>query len=95
MASTTLSLTASTTHLQKPPVRTERFNWLLQRPAVVNVIMGARNEGQLRQNPGAIGWNLTKEQVAKLDTASDRTPAYPYWHQRQFQNRNPLPTATR
>jgi aryl-alcohol dehydrogenase-like predicted oxidoreductase len=71
------------------------LNWLLQRPTVVNVIMGARNAEQLRQNLGAAGWNLTKEQVAKLDAASDRTPVYPYWHQRQFQNRNPLPTATR
>ena len=71
------------------------LNWLLQRPTVVNVIMGARNEEQLRQNLGAAGWNLTREQVAKLDAASDRTPVYPYWHQRQFQNRNPLPTATR
>jgi aryl-alcohol dehydrogenase-like predicted oxidoreductase len=68
------------------------LNWLLQRPTVVNVIMGARNEEQLRQNLGATGWNLTKDQVAKLDAASDRTPTYPYWHQRQFQNRNPLPT---
>jgi aryl-alcohol dehydrogenase-like predicted oxidoreductase len=68
------------------------LNWLLQRPTVVNVIMGARNEEQLQQNLGAVGWNLTKEQVARLDAASDVQPVYPYWHQRQFQNRNPLPT---
>jgi aryl-alcohol dehydrogenase-like predicted oxidoreductase len=68
------------------------LNWLLQRPTVVNVIMGARNEEQLRQNLAAVGWNLTKEQVAKLDAASDITPVYPYWHQRQFTDRNPLPT---
>jgi aryl-alcohol dehydrogenase-like predicted oxidoreductase len=67
------------------------LNWLLQRPTVVNVIMGARNEEQLRQNLGAVGWNLTAEQVAKLDAASERPPVYPYWHQRQFQERNPLP----
>jgi aryl-alcohol dehydrogenase-like predicted oxidoreductase len=71
------------------------LNWLLQRPTVVNVIVGARNEEQLRQNLGATGWNLTKEQVAKLDAASDVTPIYPYWHQRQFTERNPLPTAAR
>jgi aryl-alcohol dehydrogenase-like predicted oxidoreductase len=71
------------------------LNWLLQRPTVVNVIMGARNEEQLRQNLGAVGWNLTKEQVAKLDAASEVTPVYPYWHQRLFPNRNPLPTANR
>lgn len=69
------------------------LNWLLQRPTVVNVIMGARNEGQLRQNLGAVGWNLTEEQVAKLDDASDRPAVYPYWHQRQFADRNPLPTS--
>jgi len=68
------------------------LNWLIQRPTVSNVIMGARTEEQLRQNLGAVGWNLTKEQIAKLDAASDVQPPYPYWHQRQFQNRNPLPT---
>ena len=67
------------------------LNWLLQRPTVANVIMGARNEEQLRQNLGAVGWNLTKEQVAKLDAASATQPIYPYWHQRQFAKRNPIP----
>ena len=67
------------------------LNWLLQRPSVANVIIGARNEEQLRQNLGAVGWNLTAEQVAKLDAASDVTPIYPYWHQRQFPERNPSP----
>lgn len=57
------------------------INWLLQRPSVSNVIIGARNEEQLKQNLGAVGWNLTREQVAKLDAASAFTPAYPYWHQ--------------
>lgn len=71
------------------------LNWLLQRPTVANVIMGARDENQLRQNLGAVGWNLTTEHVAKLDAASDVTPIYPYWHQRQFTERNPLPTAPR
>jgi aryl-alcohol dehydrogenase-like predicted oxidoreductase len=68
------------------------LNWLLQRPTVANVIIGARNEQQLRQNLAAEGWNLNKEQIAKLDAASDVTPTYPYWHQRQFTERNPLPT---
>jgi len=68
------------------------LNWLLQRPTVSNVIMGARNEEQLRQNLGSVGWNLTKAQVAKLDVASDVQVPYPYWHQRQFKNRNPIPT---
>jgi aryl-alcohol dehydrogenase-like predicted oxidoreductase len=69
------------------------LNWLLQRPTVANIIIGARNEEQLRQNLGAVGWNLTRDQVSRLDAASDVTPAYPYWHQRQFAERNPLPTA--
>src|SRR5450755_3854551 len=71
------------------------LNWLLQRPTIANVIVGARNEEQLRQNLGAIGWNLTEEQVAKLDAASDVTPVYPYWHQRQFLERNPAPVPTK
>lgn len=65
--------------------------WLLQRPTIANVIVGARNEEQLRQNLGAIGWNLTAEQVALLDAASATPLAYPYWHQRGFVERNPPP----
>ena len=68
------------------------LNWLLQRPTVYSVIVGARNEEQLRQNLGAIGWNLTQAQVAALDKASEQLPIYPYWHQRKFfSGRNPLP----
>jgi aryl-alcohol dehydrogenase-like predicted oxidoreductase len=66
------------------------LNWLLQRPTVANVIIGARNEEQLRQNLAAVGWNLTDEQVRRLNSASERVPIYPYWHQRQFAERNPL-----
>jgi aryl-alcohol dehydrogenase-like predicted oxidoreductase len=66
------------------------LNWLLQRPSVSTVIVGARNEEQLRQNLAAEGWNLSREQIAKLDNASDVTPVYPYWHQRQFLERNPV-----
>ncbi|WP_375765147.1 aldo/keto reductase [Archangium gephyra] len=69
------------------------LNWLLQRPTVANVIIGARNEEQLRQNLGAIGWTLTPAQVAKLDAASSTPPVYPYWHQKQFKERNPFPTS--
>ena len=69
------------------------LNWLLQRPTVATVIIGARNEEQLHQNLAAAGWNLTAEQVAKLDRASDLTPIYPYWHQRQFTERNPWAAA--
>jgi aryl-alcohol dehydrogenase-like predicted oxidoreductase len=68
------------------------LNWLLQRPTVSSVIIGARNEKQLVDNIGATGWNLTPEQVKKLDKASAVTLAYPYWHQKQFKERNPFPT---
>ncbi|ACK52117.1 aldo/keto reductase [Methylocella silvestris BL2] len=68
------------------------LNWLLQRPTVSSVIIGARDEEQLKQNLGAVGWSLAAEQIAKLDAASQREPAYPYWHQRgTFVERNPLP----
>jgi len=67
------------------------LNWLLQRPTVSTVIVGARNEEQLRQNLDAATWNLTAEQAARLDSASKVPRPYPYWHQAQFPERNPLP----
>ena len=67
------------------------INWLLQRPTVSNVIIGARNEEQLKQNLGSVGWKLTPAQMAKLDAASKITKTYPYWHQEEFVERNPLP----
>lgn len=60
------------------------MNWLLQRPTVDSIIFGARNEEQLKQNLGAVGWNLTLEQTKKLDQISEILPTYPYWHQRDF-----------
>jgi len=65
------------------------LNWVLQRPTVASVIVGARNEQQLRDNLAAAGWALTAEQIARLDKASAVTPAYPYWWQRNFPERNP------
>ena len=67
------------------------LNWLLQRPTVASVIIGARDEAQLHENLGAVGWSLTPEQIAKLDEASTVTLPYPYWHQRGFAERNPPP----
>jgi aryl-alcohol dehydrogenase-like predicted oxidoreductase len=60
------------------------LNWLLQRPTVSSIIIGARNEEQLVENLGAAGWNLSEGQVARLDAASDVQPPYPIWHQRGF-----------
>jgi aryl-alcohol dehydrogenase-like predicted oxidoreductase len=68
------------------------LNWLLQRPTVANVIVGARDEAQLRENLGAVGWTLTPDQIKRLDDASAAPLPYPYWHQRGvFSERNPPP----
>jgi aryl-alcohol dehydrogenase-like predicted oxidoreductase len=67
------------------------LNWLLQRPSVSTLILGARNEDQLRDNLGTIGWSLTRDQMAALDQASAMPLTYPYWHQRGFADRNPPP----
>src|SRR6478736_1880166 len=67
------------------------LNWLLQRPTVSSVIIGARNEEQLRANLEAASFKLTAAQVETLDRASQTRPIYPYWHQHQFQIRNPVP----
>jgi len=67
------------------------LNWLLQRATVSTLVIGARNEEQLRANLGALGWKLSAEQVARLDAASDTPTIYPYWHQRGFAERNPSP----
>jgi aryl-alcohol dehydrogenase-like predicted oxidoreductase len=67
------------------------LNWLLQRPTVASVIVGARDEGQLRENLGATGWSLTPAQMETLDKASRVTLPYPFWHQKGFGERNPFP----
>lgn len=69
------------------------LNWLLQRPTVSTLVIGARTEAQLRDNLGAIGWNLTPEQMKRLDDASAIPLIFPYWHQKTFAERNPFPTA--
>ncbi len=68
------------------------LNWVLARPSVATVIIGARDEKQLKDNLGAVGWKLTAAQVARLDAASAKPRIYPYWHQAQFAERNPFPT---
>ncbi len=67
------------------------LNWVAHRPSVSSVIIGARDEKQLTENLGAVGWQLTEEQVAKLDAASALPKPYPYWHQDEFVERNPPP----
>ena len=68
------------------------LNWLLQRPSVANLVIGARNEEQLKQNLGAVGWKLAPEQIARLDAVSRREPVYPYVHARGFPQRVITPT---
>ena len=68
------------------------LNWLLQRPTVSSVLIGARNEEQLKQNLGALGWQLSADQIKRLDAASAVTPPYPYypyWNG-QFAERSPV-----
>jgi len=67
------------------------LNWLATRPTIASIIVGARNEEQLRQNLGAVGWSLTPEQIARLDAASALPMPYPYWHQQQVLDRIPPP----
>lgn len=69
------------------------LNWLSTRPSVCNIVVGARDEAQLTSNLCAVDWRLAPEQIATLDAASRREPAYPYWHQIPFGSRNPKPTA--
>lgn len=68
------------------------INWVLQRPSVSTVIIGARDETQLRQNLTAADFKLTPAQIARLEAASAKSRTYPYWHQAQFSERNPFPT---
>jgi aryl-alcohol dehydrogenase-like predicted oxidoreductase len=67
------------------------LRWVLQRPSVVSIVVGARNEEQLKQNLGAVGWALDAGQMTRLDAASEVRPIYPYWHQRNFAAINPPP----
>ena len=67
------------------------INWVLQRPSVSTVIIGARDEAQLQQNLAAADWSLTPDQIALLDATSAKPRIYPYWHQANFE-RNPFPT---
>jgi aryl-alcohol dehydrogenase-like predicted oxidoreductase len=67
------------------------LRWVLQRPTVASIVVGARNAAQLQENLGAVGWSLDAGQMARLDSASETRPIYPYWHQRTFPMINPPP----
>jgi aryl-alcohol dehydrogenase-like predicted oxidoreductase len=67
------------------------LNWLLQRPSISSLIIGARNEEQLLQNLDTVSWSLTPDQISRLSAASEQRPVYPYWHQRDNLKLNPVP----
>ena len=72
------------------------LNWVLHKPGIDTVILGARNETQLRDNLTAATWRLTPEESARLDDASALPEPYPYWHQHKFGiDRNPRLPAQR
>ena len=71
------------------------LNWVLQRPSVASVLIGARNETQLTENLRTAEWKLELSQLARLDAASETTPIYPYWHQHRFAALNPPPVRMR
>jgi aryl-alcohol dehydrogenase-like predicted oxidoreductase len=85
----TLEAVATETQKTVPQVA---LNWLLQRPSVSTLVIGARNEEQLRQNLEALSFTLSPSHMRVLETASDVLPIMPYWHQRGFSERNPFPT---
>jgi len=67
------------------------LNWLLRRPGISSLVLGARNELQLRENLGAVGWSLSEEEVRRLEAASNVSEIYPYWHQHKWGlERNPF-----
>ncbi len=69
------------------------LNWVLHRPTVASLVIGARNAAQLRDNLRTVDFRLTPEQVDRLNQASSQQPVYPYWHQRRHSSdRNPPPT---
>ncbi len=72
------------------------LNWVTRKPGVDTVIIGARNEQQLRDNLASASWSLSDAEVEKLDEVSALPLPYPYWHQQKFAGeRNPAPRHVR
>ena len=61
------------------------LNWLMQRAGVTAPIVGARSIEQLEDNLGSTGWSLSREQVARLDQASEIPLPYPYYFINRYQ----------
>ena len=56
--------------------------WLLTRPGVSSVIVGARTEAQLEDNLQAAALVLEPDEIAALEAVSRPPLLYPYWHQK-------------
>jgi aryl-alcohol dehydrogenase-like predicted oxidoreductase len=67
------------------------LNWLLQKPTVASIVLGARNDDQLIDNLGAVNWALTTDQVGRLDAVSELPAPYPYCHQAEYPQFQPAP----
>jgi len=66
------------------------LNWLAAKPGVTSVLIGARDEAQLKDNLAATTWKLTAEEMSRLNAASRPVRPYPYWVQKDFAgDRNP------
>ena len=55
------------------------INWLVQQDTVSNIVIGARNEQQLIENLDSVGWSLSDEHLAALNTITAPTLIYPHW----------------
>ena len=72
------------------------LNWVLHKPGVDTVIIGARDEAQLRDNVAAAAWRLSADEMKRLDDVSALPEPYPHWHQHKFGiERNPVGPALR
>lgn len=73
------------------------INWLLNKPGVDTVIVGARDDAQLADNLAAASWRLTADEVTALDEVSALPEPYPMWHQHRFglERNPPLPGVRR
>jgi aryl-alcohol dehydrogenase-like predicted oxidoreductase len=63
----------------KATITQTALNYLLRKPGVTSVIVGAKTKEQLMDNLKAAAWEMTADEVARLDELSKPPRAYPYW----------------
>ena len=73
------------------PVALVALAWVKDRPGVGPVVVGARNEAQLRENLAAEGVTLTREQHDRIEEAARPAPFYPFWHRAMTASERPSP----